>query len=150
MKPILVPHDLTEVGNYALEHAFMIGKNHNAPIALIHIVDKTDDIPAVQSRLGEIVKDFKKDKPELEITIEVRKGDLSKEIFNYGTEIEAYLAVMGIHGIKNMKKAIKIVEKFVTIPFILVQNPPLYGEYDRILVPVDADKSSRVDRKSVV
>ena len=51
---------------------------------------------------------------------------------------------MGTHGLKNLKKAMKIVEKFVTIPFVLVQNPPIYGEYDRILIPIDADKSSRI------
>ena len=51
---------------------------------------------------------------------------------------------MGTHGLKNLKKAINIVEKFVAIPFILVQNPPIYGEYDRILIPIDADKNSRI------
>ena len=42
MKPILVPHDFTEVGAYALEHAYMIGKTHNNPINVIHIVSKSD------------------------------------------------------------------------------------------------------------
>lgn len=144
MKPILVPHDFTEVGAYALEHAYMIGKTHNAPIRLIHIVSKTDEIEAAKAKLQAIADDFKKDKAELDIAVDVRKGDIDKEIYNYGLEIDAYLAVMGTHGVKNMKKAIKIVEKFVTIPFILVQNPPIYGEYDRILIPVDADKSSRI------
>ncbi|MBO7571997.1 MAG: universal stress protein [Bacteroidales bacterium] len=144
MRPILVPHDFTEVGAYALEHAYMIGKTHNNPISLIHIVSKTDEIEPAKAKLQAIADDFKKQKGNVEITAEVRKGDLDKEIYKYGTEVNAHLAVMGTHGIKNLKKAIKIVEKFVTIPFILVQNPPIYGEYDRILIPIDADKSSRI------
>jgi len=144
MRPILVPHDFTEVGAYALEHAYMIGKTHNNPINVIHVVSKSEEIEPAKAKLQEIVNNFKKDKANLEIVVEVRKGDVDKEIYNYGTEIDALLAVMGTHGIKNLKKAIKIVEKFVTIPFVLVQNPPIYGEYDRILIPIDADKSSRI------
>ena len=144
MRPILVPHDFTEVGAYALEHACMIGKTHNSPINLIHIVSKTDEIEPARAKLQAIADDFKKGKENLEISVEVRKGDVDKEIYNYGTEINAYLAVMGSHGVKNLKKAIKIIEKFITIPFVLVQNPPIYGEYDRILIPIDADKSSRI------
>jgi len=144
MRPILVPHDFTEVGAYALEHAFMIGKTHNNPINVIHVVSKNDETEPAKAKLQEIIDDFKKDKPNLDITVEVRKGDIDKEIYKYGTEINALLAVMGTHGIKNLKKAMKIVEKFVTIPFVLVQNPPIYGEYDRILIPIDADKSSRI------
>ncbi len=144
MRPILVPHDFTEVGAYALEHAFMIGKTHNNPINVIHIVSKSDEIEPAKAKLQGIIDEFKKDKPNLDVTVEVRKGDVDKEIYKYGTEIDALLAVMGTHGVKNLKKAMKIVEKFVTIPFILVQNPPIYGEYDRILIPIDADKSSRI------
>ncbi len=38
----------------------------------------------------------------------------------------------------------KVVKKFVKIPFILVQSPVIFGEYDRIVIPVDADKTSRI------
>ena len=37
----------------------------------------------------------------------------------------------------------KVIQKFVKIPFILVQRPINYGEYDKICVPVDDDKKSR-------
>lgn len=144
-KPILVPHDFTEVGKYAMEHAYMIGKQSQSPINLIHIVSKTEEIEPARQQLQSIADDFKKSKElPIEISVEVRKGSIEKEIYNYGLEINAYIAVMGTHGVKNLKKAINIVEKFVKIPFLLVQDYPMFGEYDRILIPVDADKNSRI------
>ncbi len=142
-KSILVPHDLTEIGNYAIEHAYMIGKTSKSPIHVLHIVDKTSQIEEAKEKLNEIVVNFKKDK-EVEIITEVRTGNLFKEIYDYGLEINANLAVMGTHGLKNIKKALKIVKKFIKIPFILVQNPVIFGEYDRIVIPIDSDKRSRI------
>ncbi len=142
-KSILVPHDFTEVGNFAIEHAYMVGKASKSPIHLFHIVKKSSEIDAAKTKLKEIADNFKT-KKNVEIICEVRTGNLFKEIYKYGLEIDAYLAVMGTHGIKNIKKAMKVVKKFVKIPFILVQNPVLFGEYDRILIPVDSDKNSRV------
>ncbi|HNQ68442.1 MAG TPA: universal stress protein [Bacteroidales bacterium] len=142
-KSILVPHDFTQVGDYAMEHAYMVGKQAKSPIHLIHIVSKSSQIDAAKQKLTEIAEEFKKEK-DVEIIVEARKGNLFKEIYNYGLEIDAYLAVMGTHGIKNIKKALKVIKKFVKIPFILVQSPVIFGEYDRILVPIDEDKTSRI------
>jgi len=142
-KSILVPHDFTEVGNFAIEHAYMVGKASKSPIHLIHIVKSKSQIDSATEKLKEIATTFSEGK-EVEIICEVRTGNLFKEIYQYGLEIDAYLAVMGTHGVKNIKKAMKVVKKFVKIPFILVQNPVIFGEYDRILIPVDNDKNSRV------
>lgn len=48
-KSILVPHDFTEVGNFAMEHAYMIGKASRSSISLIHIVKKTSQIEEARS-----------------------------------------------------------------------------------------------------
>lgn len=142
-KSILVPHDFSEVGDYAIEHAYMVGKASKTPIHLIHIVKKESQIADARIKLQEIADKFKEDK-EANIVVEVRKGNLYKEIYNYGLEIDSYLAIMGTHGLKNIKKAMKVVKKFVKIPFILVQSPVIFGEYDRIVIPVDDDKTSRI------
>lgn len=142
-KSILVPHDFTDVGNYAIEHAFMVGKASKSPIHLIHVVGKTSQIESAREKLTEIAEKAKEGK-DVEIVVEIRKGNLFKEIYKYGLEIDAYLAVMGTHGIKSMKKAMKVVKKFVKIPFILVQSPVIFGEYDRIVIPIDADVTSRI------
>lgn len=142
-KSILVPHDLSEVGNYALEHAYMVGKASRTPIHLIHIANKSSEIDAAKEKLMEISAKFKEGK-DVEIIIEVRRGNLHKEIYKYGLEIDAYLAVMGTHGLKNVKKAMKVVKTFVKIPFILVQSPVIFGEYDRIVIPIDSNITSRI------
>ncbi len=142
-KSILVPHDFTEVGDYAIEHAFMVGKASKSPIHLIHIVSKTSQIAAAKIKLAEIAERAKEGK-DIEIVSEVRKGNLFREIYKYGLEIDAYLAVMGTHGIRSIRKAMKVVKRFVKIPFILVQNPVIFGEYDRIVIPIDANITSRI------
>ncbi|MDD2387608.1 MAG: universal stress protein [Bacteroidales bacterium] len=142
-KSILVPHDFTEVGNYAMEHAYMVGKAANSPIHLIHIAKSKSQIDSAKQKLQEIADNFKKGK-NVEIVCEVRTGNLFKGIYAYGLEVDAYLGVMGTHGIKNVKKAMKVVKKFMKIPFILVQNPVIFGEYDRIVIPLDHDKNARI------
>ncbi|MDD4150935.1 MAG: hypothetical protein PHE33_13005 [Bacteroidales bacterium] len=142
-KSILVPHDFTQVGDYAMEHAYMVGKAAHSPIHLIHITKNKSQIESAKQQLEEIAANFKKEK-NVEVLCEVRTGNLFKEIYNYGLEIDAYIGVMGTHGIKNIKKAMKVVKKFVKIPFILVQSPVIFGEYDRIVIPIDYDKYARI------
>lgn len=142
-KSILVPYDFTEVGNYALEHAYMVGKASRTPISIIHIVKKTSEIEEAKAKLEKIAKDFSSQK-DIEVVAEVRKGNLYKEIYKYGLEIDAYIAVMGTHGVKSVKKTLKVVKKFIKIPFILVQSPVIFGEYDRILIPIDQDNTARI------
>ncbi len=36
---ILVPHDFTEVANYALQHAIIVAENTGDDIAIVHIID---------------------------------------------------------------------------------------------------------------
>ena len=142
-RSILVPHDFTEVGNYALEHAYMIGKATGAPINLLHVVNRKSMLNTAYDKLEVIAKEFS-EKHNIEVIPNVVKGNLYKTIYTYGIETDAYIAVMGTHGIKNIRKAMKIVKKFIRIPFILVQSPVIYGEYDRLVIPVDSEVKSRI------
>ncbi|MDR2835135.1 MAG: universal stress protein [Bacteroidales bacterium] len=145
-KCILVPHDFTEVGDYAIEHAVAISKNVKLPIHILHIVKKTEEIGFAKEKLSDLVKKISKEKnfDDIDFVISVRKGNIYKEIYKYGLEIDAYIAVMGTHGIKNVKKTMKVVKKFVKIPFILVQSPMKNPEYRNILLPIDSEKNSRI------
>jgi hypothetical protein len=142
-KSILVPHDFTDVGNYAMEHAYMLGKASKTSISLIHIVRRSSQIAEAKDKLQKIADDFRQGK-DVEVSVEVRRGNLFREIYRYGLEIDAYLAVMGTHGLKNIKKAMKVVKRFVKIPFILVQSPVIFGEYDRLVIPIDSNITSRI------
>lgn len=142
-KCILVLHDFTEVGDYAIEHAYTIGKVTKTPIHILHVVKNTNELESAKEKLKHISEKYNKNN-DVEIVVDTRKGNLFKEVYKYGLDINAHLAVMGTHGIKNVRKAMKVVKKFVKIPFILVQNPVSYGDYSKILVPLDTDKSSRI------
>lgn len=142
-KSILVPHDFTEVGDFALEHAYIISKASKSSIHVIHVVRKSREVDEAKQKLEQIVNNFKQGK-EIDIITKVSVGRLHKEVYNYGLEIDASLGVMGTHGVKTIKKALKIVKQFVKIPFILVQNHVVHGDYDRILIPIDSDITSRI------
>ena len=142
-RSIIVPWDFTEVANYALEHAYFIGKVTNRPIYLIHVTNKSSQIEELKKQMQEVADKFMEGK-EIKVIAEVRNGKLTKTLMAFGEEVNAYLAVMGTHGMSTIGKAMKVVKKFVRIPFILVQNPVEFGEYDRICVPIDDNKKSRI------
>jgi hypothetical protein len=142
-KSILVPHDFTQIGDYAIEHAYMIAKASKNPIHIIHVVKTDDEIKDAEKKLKKIADDFFKDK-DIAVTTTIRKGKTFKEIYKYGLEIEATLVVLGSDGLKSIKRAMKVVRKFEKIPFIIVQSPVIFGEYSKIISPLDTDRSSRI------
>ncbi len=139
---VIVPYDFSNEADFALNHAYELTKNQNIPIHLLYIVDNESEIEEWQAELQKIADKFSL-KHDSNVIAVVRAGNLFKKIYEYGIESNAYLAVMGTHGIKTINKAMKVIKKFIKIPFVLVQRPVTYGEYDRICVPIDWDKRSR-------
>jgi hypothetical protein len=141
-KCILVPFDFSNEANFALDHAYELARISKFPIHLLYVVQSEREIEEWHSELKKIADKFAQ-KHNYKVEAVVKAGNLFETIYNYGIEANAYLAVMGTHGIKTIKRAMKVIQKFVKIPFILVQRPINYGEYDKICVPVDDDKKSR-------
>ncbi len=142
-KCILVPFDFSNEANFALDHAYELTKLSNTPIHLLYVVKKDSDIEEWQSELQKIADNFSEKHNNCEVAAIVRAGNLFKEIYEYGIEANAYLAVMGTHGLKTINKAMKVIKKFVRIPFILIQRPVIHGEYNKICAPMGPDKKSR-------
>ncbi len=144
-RSILVPHDFSEVGDYALQHAYLIIKASKSdyPINLLHVIKKDSMYDESLAKLNEIAKDFS-EKHKVTVNTKVIKGNIYKTIYAYGVESKAFIAVMGTHGIKNVKKAMKVVKKFVKIPFILVQSESNFGEYNKLVIPLDHNVKSRI------
>ncbi len=142
-RSILVPHDFTQVGDFALEHAYMIRKVTNVPINLLHVIKKDSMYNEAFEKLESIAKNFS-EKHNITVNPIVMKGNLYKTIYKCGVNTDAYISVMGTHGIKTIKKAMKVVKKFMKIPFILVQSPVIYGEYNKVVIPLDSNAKSRV------
>lgn len=144
-RSIIVPIDFTEVSDFAMQHAYNIAKKTQMHITLVHVVSSSSEIDTKQEQLNQLADSFKKEHNGIEIHCIVRKGNLFKTIYKVAHENEAYLAVMGTHGQKALKKAMKVVKKFVKIAFVLVQSAPKVDEHKKILVPIDDNPKTRAN-----
>ena len=143
-KLIVVPWDFSHVADNALAHAVKIGKMVNNDICLLHIVDSGISPKELAQKTALLKKLVEENvtKYNIPIIYHISKGSIFTEIAEYANEKEAYLVVMGTHGMKGMQKltgswALKVIVKS-KIPFIVVQDPPADQErYHNIVFPVD-------------
>lgn len=137
---ILVPHDFTEVADYALQHALTIAENTGDNIAMVHIIDSESKHDSALEKCNEIAeKTFKKyyRKPK----VVVKTGSIFTAIGETAREVNASLVVMGTHGMKGVQKltgswALKVIVHS-EVPFIIVQKPPKSKKFDKIVFPID-------------
>ena len=141
-KCILVPFDFSNEANFALDHAYELARIAKFPIHLLYVAQSEKQVGEWQVELAKIADNFSK-KNNYPVHAVVKAGNLFETIYNYGIQANAYLAVMGTHGLKTINNAMKVIKKFVKIPFVLVQRPINYGEYDKICVPIYGDKKMR-------
>jgi nucleotide-binding universal stress UspA family protein len=139
-KSIVVPHDFTHIGDYALEHALVISPIMENDIVLVHIVKSKDDIPLAEKRCEEIVEETFK-KHFLKPRYVVREGSIFKDIGEIAVEENANLVIMGTHGRKGIQKltgswALKVIVNS-TVPFIIVQASPEKRRFEKIVFPID-------------
>jgi nucleotide-binding universal stress UspA family protein len=143
-KLIVVPWDFSHVADNALAHAVKIGKMVNNDICLLHIVDSGISPKELAQKTALLKKLVEENvtKYNIPIIYHISKGSIFTEIAEYANEKEAYLVVMGTHGMKGMQKltgswALKVIVKS-KIPFIVVQDAPVDQErYHNIVFPVD-------------
>ncbi len=137
---ILVPHDFTEVGDYALENAMIISQTMENEIAIIHIVKKETEIEAAEAKCKEISEDFFK-KHFIKPSYIVKVGSIFSEISEIADEMNANLVVMGTHGVRGVQKltgsrALKVIVNS-SVPYIIVQGPPAKKKFEKIVFPID-------------
>ena len=151
-KLIVVPWDFTHVAEHALAHAVKISRMVKNDICLLHIVDAGIK-PQVQGEKMSLLKKIAEENSRKYNTIiiaAIEKGTIFTAIGDYVNQKdvkpefqkEISLVVMGTHGMKGMQKltgswALKVIVKS-TVPFIVVQDPPVDQErYHNIVFPVD-------------
>ncbi len=140
---ILVPYEFSNEANFALYHAYEIAKKNKLSIHLLYIAESEKMIDEWKEELDKVAERFVTATGYENVVSVVKSGSPFDEIYEYGIEQNVYLAVMGVHGIKSIDKQMKLIQKFVRVPFILVQSPIAFGEYFRICVPIDGDKKTR-------
>lgn len=143
---ILVTWDFTEKSEYALEHALVAAKKLNYHIGLIHIVKKATEITPTKERIdGVIASKYANIVPKPEVI--VKDGNIFTTITDLANDMGAKMVYMGTHGIRGMQKflgswALKVIAHTKT-PFIVVQDRPLTGLFQNIVIPVTFRKENK-------
>jgi nucleotide-binding universal stress UspA family protein len=137
---ILVPHDFTEVADYALQHALLIAKNIGDDIAIVHIIDNDSQYDPAFEKCNEIAENIFK-KHFLKPKVVVKTGSIFTAIGEVAKDTYADLVIMGTHGIKGVQKltgswALKVIVHS-EVPFIIIQEPPKSKKFKKIVFPID-------------
>lgn len=144
---IIVPHDLTSIGDAALHYANFIAKHRGAEVHVLHIISDKKKSNAVLNELNKVIDNYKnKEKTTVTFKTLVQVGNIFEGIGAIAEELEARLVVMGTHGIKGMQRlfgshAIKVVTS-ATVPFLIVQDTHPPEKISNIIMPINLTKES--------
>jgi nucleotide-binding universal stress UspA family protein len=164
-KIIVVTWDFTPVSEHALAHAAKISRMVGTRICLLHIVDKNikpHEAGQKKTLLKHIAEENSK-KYNMPIMSEIEKGSIFTAIADFVNQKDVKeeekkkveLVLMGTHGMKGMQKltgswALKVLVKS-TVPFIVVQDPPVDQErYHNIVFPVDYRRENKEKTKMAI
>ena len=122
---LLVPWDFTPVAENALKHAVRLARRikENVKIYLLHIAKREKDIPELLDDLKKIAE-IETESTGISVQAIVREGSIFTEIGEVAKEVNAFLVVMGTHGIRGMQKltgswALKVIANS-DVPFYVV------------------------------
>lgn len=169
---ILIPIDFSETSKLALEHAANLCSKFNSKLHLLHVhaSSNTNVLPNLTATDASISNDDKvkemvieelntignnfKEKYGVEYQIEVREGNISKEISLAAAEVEADMIVMGTHGVSGFEEFFLGSNAYRTVtsssvPVLTIQKHITKIGYDKIVMPIDASKHTR-DKASQV
>jgi nucleotide-binding universal stress UspA family protein len=106
----------------------------------LHIAKREKDVPQLLEDLNKIAS-IESESVNIPIEAIVREGSIFTEIGEVAKEINAFLVVMGTHGIRGMQKltgswALKVIANS-DVPFYVVQEAPEKDEINKVVVPID-------------
>jgi nucleotide-binding universal stress UspA family protein len=141
----IVPHDLSPVGDAALDYALFLGEQVNIQVMLLHLVDNKAKIGPVEQKLQNIVS-TRNIPANVNVSYVVRQGDIFTDIAKIANEKGAQLIIMGTHGAKGFQKltgshAMKVITS-CDVPFLIVQSGTKHAPIRNIVVPIDLTKES--------
>lgn len=141
----IVPHDLTSVGDSALDYALFLGNHVRTEVMILHLVDNKAKVQAVKAKLDAIVAG-KSVPSHVELTVHVETGDIFSDISRIANKEHAQLIIMGTHGARGFQKltgshAMKVITS-CDVPFLIVQDGTKHVEITNIVVPIDLTKES--------
>lgn len=160
MKNIIVPVDFSANSIYALEQAINIANTIDAGLKMIHIrksksFERPFDFEDFEKSQGLSVNDFferliKKYKTRIKTKIdyEVRKGKIYREIISKADSDDAYLIVMGTHGVSGFEEFWAGSNAFKVVihshcPVLTIRSGFLKRKIKKIVLPLDVTRESR-------
>jgi len=160
MKIILVPIDFSADSINALEHAILIANQIVASVRLIHVVkSKNFEPPFVinefTSTMSNSIDDFMKriiDKYAKKVKggmdFKIREGKIYREICNQAKYDDAYLIIMGSHGVSGFEEKVIGSNAYKVVvnspcPIITIRQKFNPIEPKRIILPIDMSKETR-------
>ena len=158
MRRIVVGIDFSDNSINALMHAISIAKRANMSVTMVWVdhIDYTKEIFSVDPshRLDAVAKQFNEIIKEHEgccnnIDFVVRKGKIYREICDVAEELNAYLIVVGTHGLSGFEEfwsgsnANRIVSAS-DIPVITIRGGvDISHNLDKIVLPLNSTKVTR-------
>tara|TARA_B100000508_G_C11459906_1_gene278692 strand:+ start:1938 stop:2858 length:921 start_codon:yes stop_codon:yes gene_type:complete len=167
LRKILIPVDFSISSSIALEHAAELCKHFNIELHLLNVCRSinADVLPSISAsniyvhhneaelksliteKLNELGHKLN-EKYNVSYQIEVRNGNVAKEITKSADENEIDLIVMGTHGVKGFEEffigsnAYRVVTS-AKQPVLTVQSSAKNGGYQSILLPIDSTIHTR-------
>ncbi len=145
-RQILVPHDFTELSEYALKHAVLIAKITESDLALLHIVNDLKEEKIAAKKLKEI-SEMLINKYGIQSRTIVRPGKVSSAIKIVAETIDAFLVVMKAKKPEGKEKffgsrSVRVMAGS-RIPCFVVQSPPRRMALRRVVFPIDFRKENK-------
>jgi len=146
-KKILLPTDLSKLGDVAMDHALLMARTIGADVYALHIVEHKKQVPEARQKMNELRDRIQREKG-VTISPMVRIGSIYEDIDKTAVEMDCSLIIMGTHGLRGIQfltggRALKIVTES-SVPFIIVQERTIRAHgYHRLVVPLDLHKETK-------
>ncbi len=146
---LLVPSDLTVIGDYAISNAIKLAKDLNSDICILHVINKTTQknlekenkpIEYINNKLIEISNRIIEEH-NIKTDYISREGSIFTMIADVANEIKANYVIIGTHGKKGIQFllgsfAMKVIENS-PVPVLVVQKFAEQNNVKSIVFPVD-------------
>ena len=158
---ILVPTDMSDVANNALEHAIEIAKLYRNEILLLHIFEDSvlgsvwgsknsfkDGLVGqmLGDKLGAMAKDIE-EKHGVKVGALIRQGKIYKTILEVSKEIDCDSIVMGTNGAEGIQAIMGSNSSRVIsqseVPVVVVKEKKIGAGYKDIVLPIDLTLESK-------
>ncbi len=157
MRKLVVPVDFSAHSIQALKEAVYIGRCLGAEIHILHVNKlkggglfgdpkpiETEEF--IQEKMSEMLREA--GSMEASIHTHVRQGKVVDEITRFAEEVEAYLIIMGTHGISGFEEywmgsnAYKVVSD-ASCPVMTMRSTHIKTGIDNIILPIDTSIATR-------